>query len=125
MRLLCLSLVQFGLRFCLERLGQSLWILIQRVDAKAKEMGMVKPMIINFIVNLIAAGSIYYLFPQLLVLSFSDLLKTMIIVWFGFAFPVYANQAVWERKSWNLVLLNTAYGILGTIIITSVIYYLQ
>lgn len=94
-------------------------------DAKSKEMGMVKPMIANFLVNIIIASSIYYLFPRLLTYSFSDLLTVVLIVWLGFSFPIYANAAIWERKSWKLVVLNSVYGIISFSIITAVIYYMQ
>lgn len=86
---------------------------------------MVKPMILNFLLQAIMAGVVYYLFHQLLVLSFADFLKAMITVWFGFSFTIYANAALWERKSWSLVLLNTAYGILTTSLISYVVYLMN
>lgn len=92
---------------------------------KYKDMGMVKPMIANFLANVIMVSVVYYLFPQLLVLSLWDFVKIMLIIWLGFAFPIYANGAIWERKSWELVLLNSVHGIIGTIIISSIIYLMQ
>lgn len=87
--------------------------------------GMAKPMVINFVVNLLFAYSAYYLFPQLLALNFSSFWFTMVVVWFGFSFPIYMNQYLWERKPFNLVLLNTAYGICSTTLLSLVVYYWQ
>ncbi len=92
---------------------------------KAKEMGMTKPLILNFITTIITASVVYYIFPQILTLSFSEFLKIMLIIWLGFGFPIYANAAIWERKSWKLVLINSASGIISVVIIASIIYYMN
>lgn len=94
-------------------------------DEKAKEMGMAGPMVLNFVTNLISASVVYYLFPQLLSLSFFDFLWGVLIVWFGFSFTIYANAAIWERKSWKLVMLNSAHGIISFGLLSSVIYYMN
>jgi hypothetical protein len=91
-------------------------------DPKMKE-GMAKPMIINFLVNLVIAFSVYFVAPQLLTLTFSDFLKVMIVVWVGFSLPIYVNQVLWERKPWVLAVLNTAYGLVGTFIISALVYF--
>ena len=90
-------------------------------DAKAKEMGMTQPLILNFLLNVVVASAIYCLFPQLLTLSLWNFLKIVLLIWLGFSFPIYANAAVWERKSWKLVAINSvqsliAYGIVSTIV---------
>ena len=94
-------------------------------DAKAKQMGMVKPLIINFLLNVLVASVLYYIYPQLLVLSFTDFLKTILIIWLGFSFPIYANSAVWERKSWKLVFINSTQSIISFIILSSIIYFMN
>ncbi len=94
-------------------------------NEKAKQMGMTKPLLANFMTNVIAAAVMYYLFTQLLTFSYGEYLKMMLIVWLGFSFPIYANAAIWERKSWMLVVLNSAQGILAVLIASGVIYLLQ
>jgi hypothetical protein len=46
-----------------------------------------------------------------------------LIVWLGFSFPIYANAAVWERKSWMLVLINTAYGLIQFTLAAMLVYF--
>lgn len=90
---------------------------------KYKNMGMVKPLIMNFLLNLLPVMSVYFLYPQILSFSFVDFWKAMMVVWLGFSFPIYANAGVWERKSWNLVLLNSVYGFFYFTIISAMVYY--
>ena len=94
-------------------------------DAKAKEMGMAKPLVINFLLNVLVVGVVYLLVPELLPLSFPEFLKAVLILWVGFSFPIYANAAVWERKSWKLVAINSVQSILAISIVSAVVYYMQ
>lgn len=84
---------------------------------------MAKPMVLNFLTQVLMAYSVYKIAPQLLSLNFSDLWCYMLIIWLGFSFTIYANQAIWERKPWNLVWLNSAYGVIGVTIISAIAYY--
>ena len=94
-------------------------------DEEARKMGMAKPLVANFLLNVLVAAVVYYLFPQLLALSFGDFLKTIFIIWLGFTFPVYANSAVWERKSWKLVVINSTQSIIAFILVSAIVYYMQ
>lgn len=94
------------------------------MDGDMSKEGMLKPMVLNFLLQAIMAGSVYYLFSQMIVLSYTNFLKAVVIVWFGFSFTIYANAALWERKPWALVFLNTAYGVITTVLISYVIYLL-
>ncbi len=94
-------------------------------DAEAKEMGMVKPLIMNFLCNVIVASVVYYIFPELLFVSFGEFLKIILVIWLGFSFPIYANAAIWERKSWKLVLINSVHGIISLTLLSAVIYFMQ
>jgi biotin transporter BioY len=94
-------------------------------DAKAKKMGMVKPLIMNFLTNVIVASVLFYIFPQFLAVSYFDFLKTVLIIWLGFSFPIYANAAIWERKSWELVVINSAQSIIAFALLSSVVYYMS
>ncbi len=87
--------------------------------------GMAKEMAINFLVGLLSAWVVSYLYPELLATSFMEFAKVIVIIWLGFSFPIYVNQALWEKKSWNLVWLNTAYGIIYFLLASGVIYYMQ
>lgn len=91
---------------------------------EAKNMGMVKPMIANFLSNVLVAGVVYYLFPQFLSFSFADFFRIMFIIWLGFSFPIFANAAIWERKSWKLVIINSVQGILALGIVSAIVYYM-
>ena len=92
-------------------------------DAKAKEMGMVKPMIINFLLNVVAVSVVYYIFPQVMALSFGEFWKIIFVIWLGFSFTIYANSAVWERKSWMLVLINSVQSLLAFTIASAIVYF--
>ncbi len=90
-----------------------------------EEKGMMaKSLVLNFLLQVITAWVVYFLFPQLLATSYSEFLKVLLVVWLGFSFPIYANQALWERKSWKLVVLNSANGILSVVIISAIIYFI-
>lgn len=94
-------------------------------DAKAKQMGMAKPLVLNFLTNVISAKVVYYLYPQLLALSFGEFLRIIIMIWFGFSFTIYANAAIWERKSWKLVVINSVQSVLAFTLISAVVYFMQ
>ncbi len=93
--------------------------------AGMSKKSMTKSLVLNFILNLIIASVVYYLFPAILATSYSEFLKVILIIWLGFSFPIYANQVLWEGKSWKLLILNSAQGIISFILASSVIYYMQ
>ena len=93
--------------------------------AKSKEKGMTTPLVVNFLLNVVTASVVYYLFPQLLATSFYEFLCTVLIIAVGFTLPQYVNQALWEGKSWKLVLLNSVQAILYFVVASSVIYYMR
>ncbi len=92
---------------------------------KYKNMGMAKPLIANFLTNVLVASVLYYIFPQVLSLTYTDFLKTTLVIWLGFSFPIYANVGIWERKSWKLVVINCAQSIISFIILSAVIYFMN
>jgi hypothetical protein len=93
-------------------------------DEEAKKMGMTKPLIMNFLLNVVVASVVAYLYPQFLSDSYSSFLKTLLIIWLGFSFPIFANAAVWERKSWKLVVINSVQGIGAVIIASAIVYFM-
>ena len=89
------------------------------------EKSMKKPLLVNFFLNVLIAVVVFYFFRFMDPVSFGEFIRVVLIVWLGFSFPIYANQALWEAKSWNLVLLNSAQGIISFIIVASVVYFMQ
>ncbi len=95
-------------------------------QAEAKSMGMVKPLVLNFLSNVIFVSVVYCLYTtQLFTFSYGEFMKIILVIWLGFTFPVYANYAVWERKSWTLVLLNSTQSLIALFITTLIIYFLS
>lgn len=107
------------------KLWERLMDFSESTKERMKNKGMAKPMFLNFALNLIVATSVYILLSRLFVFSLGDLLKVVFIIWLGFNLPTYVNQALWEGKSWKLVLLNSVYGILYFTIVASVIYLVK
>ncbi|MFZ2522952.1 MAG: DUF1761 domain-containing protein [Minisyncoccia bacterium] len=85
--------------------------------------GMAKPMLLNFVANILPMISVYYMQPRLTAIGFESFWKLILVVWLGFTLPTYLNAAIWERKSWKLVLLNSAYTILLFTIAGAIAYY--
>lgn len=100
------------------------WARLNGFDTSGKMSmsNMAKPIAINFLMQVLASMATYYLFPQVLALSFSGFWFTMFVIWAGFSLPIYMNQYLWERKSFNLVLLNSVYGVIATAIISAIVY---
>lgn len=94
-------------------------------DEEARKKGMIKPMIMNFLLNVVVVSVVYHVYPQILALSFFDVIKGMSVIWLGFSFPIYANAVVWERKTWELVLLNSAQSFLSLMLVSYVIYLMM
>lgn len=93
---------------------------------KGKAMGlsgMKKQMFISLVFALITTYILSYLVPALLPVSFSDFLKTVLVIWLGFIGPVHINTYLWEGKSFKLVLFNSVYSILSFSIVSYIIYY--
>jgi hypothetical protein len=94
-------------------------------DQNGQKMSMVKPLILNFVTNVILASAVYYLNRELITYSFLEFFKTLVVVWLGFSFTIYANAAIWERKSWTLVVINCAQSIIALTIVSGIIYYMS
>ncbi len=93
-------------------------------DEKAKAMGMNKPLILNFISNLVLAAAFYQIYPEIM-LSPLPGYKMLLLMWVAFSLPIFANAAIWERKSWKLVLINSAQSLISIFILTGVMYYFR
>lgn len=91
-------------------------------DITKESSGMAKPMVMNFVVTFLSAWSVSTLVSKIPTLSFVDFLVTALIVWIGFSFPIYANAAIWERKSWKLVLINSAHSLIFFTIISAIVF---
>jgi hypothetical protein len=91
-------------------------------DEKARQLGMQKPLLANFLSNVLVAWVMYCLVDQMLVYSYAGLLRVLFVVWLGFSFPIYANAAIWERKTWKLVAINSAQSLISLVIISAIIF---
>ncbi|KND49843.1 MAG: hypothetical protein AB198_00345 [Parcubacteria bacterium C7867-003] len=91
-------------------------------DELARQNGMTKSLIMNFLSNVIIAGVFYYMIPNIQVDSYMELLRILFIVWLGFSFPIFANAAIWERKSWKLVLINSVQSLISLAIVSAIVY---
>ena len=93
--------------------------------AKGKEKGMAKPLIVNFLLNVVTASVLYYLFPLLIALSLAEFIKIILVICLGFTLPQYVNQTLWENKSWKLAVLNCVHAVLYFSIGAATIYLMQ
>lgn len=93
-------------------------------EEKYKDMGMKKPLILNFLSNILIVYVVSWLEPQLLTSSYFELWKMLVVVWLGFSFPIYANAGIWERKDWKLVWINSAQSLLGLTLVSLIIYFI-
>jgi hypothetical protein len=84
---------------------------------------MAKSMAFNFLLQVVTAWVMYYVYLQVIALSYAEFIKILVIIWLGFSLPIYVNQTLWERKSWKLLVLNSASGILGAIIGAALIFH--
>ncbi len=91
-------------------------------EEKYKQLGMVKPLIANFLSNVLVVWVLYCMVDQMLVYSYAGLLRVLFIVWLGFSFPIYANAAIWERKTWKLVAINSAQSLISLVIVSYIIF---
>lgn len=103
------------------------WAKLMGFDAsqnqQGQQMSMVKPLIMNFLANVLIVYSVNYLSP--LPESLPNFFQIVFIVWLGFSFPIFANAAIWERKTWKLVLINSAQSLIALLIASSIIYYMR
>lgn len=97
----------------------------EQIDEGMKKgmKSMIPQMIVAFVISLITTSVVYYLLPQLLVLSFGEFLRNIFIIWLGFVLPLHANGYLWEKKSLKLTLFNVAESILSFILLAAIIYY--
>lgn len=96
----------------------------QMPEESAEKFDMKKPMIINFLVDLVLVYAFYKIFPVFMSADIPGY-QALIYSWLAFAFPIYANVAIWEKKSWKLVYLNIAYSVLAFALLSAVVYYMM
>lgn len=92
-------------------------------DEISRKTGMVKPLIMNFLANILIVYSVNYLSP--LPESLLNFFQILLVVWLGFSFPIFANAAIWERKTWKLVLINSAQSLIALLIAATIVYYMR
>ena len=78
----------------------------ESIDAtKAKGMGV--SYTIAFVLQLLVAYILAHFIALQNITSVSGALSLVFWAWLGFIFPVLANTALWDRKPWSLVALNS------------------
>ena len=93
--------------------------------AEKKKDGMAGKMFIMAVLTIVTATVVQYLLPELLSLSYKEFLKTILIIWLGFGFPVQMGAYLWECKPFKLVLFNAVESILSFTLLSAIIYYWQ
>ena len=90
----------------------------------AKNKGMAFAYILMFATAFLTAFILATLLKSLAVTSLSSAYYLTIILWAGFQLPLALGPILWERKSWNLFLINASYQIVFLIISATIIYLL-
>ena len=90
----------------------------------AKKNSMAKSMVMTFVLNLLTASVFYHLFWYILPFNVFDFICQILIIWVGFVLPVQFGTMLWEGKSFKLIVLNAANGILSASILAVTTYYL-
>ncbi len=93
---------------------------------KGKQMGfsgMLKPMVINLVFNLVTAWAVTYLIPQLGPTTFGEFFHSMFIIWAGFIIPPHLTTYLWEKKPLNLLFFNLTYSLISLLILSAIIYH--
>ena len=100
------------------RLWSRLMNFTPEASAKAMQGGMTTKMIAMFTLNLISASVL----PMFLLLSYSQFLFVVFIIWIGFTLPAPVNTYLWEGKSLKLVAINAG-GSLAAFVAGSIALY--
>lgn len=93
-------------------------------EESTEKFDMKKPMIINFVVDLVLVYGFYKIYPIFMTADVPGY-QALFFTWLAFAFPIYANAAIWEGKSWKLVLINVAYSVIAFGILSTIMYYMM
>lgn len=85
-------------------------------DPSQKCKGMMKSMLICLLLTIIAASVIWGVMDK-----YGLQVQCIMALWLALAFPVYASAALWEKKSWKLVWLNSACSFIVTLVMATII----
>ena len=103
------------------------WIKLMKFSpeqiAESKKGSMAQKAVVMAVLNIVTASVVYFLLPQLLSLSYSEFMKSILMIWFGFAFPLQMGGYLWEGKSLKLVAFNTVANVISFSLLSAVIYY--
>jgi E3 ubiquitin-protein ligase DOA10 len=103
-----------------------IWMKLNNIKSKdvkkAKENGMLKPMIINFIGTLITAFVIASLIATLNLTTLNAAITLSFLLWIGFiASTTLLGSVLWDNKPWGLFILNGAYWLVNLEILSIII----
>mgnify|MGYP006419927951 CR=1 FL=1 len=90
----------------------------------AQEKGMVKQMIIAFVLGLASAFVLMHVLIVVLALmgSAAYAYKTAFFLWLGFMLPIIVSGALWGGRSHKLVAIDAGYWLTGIIAMTLVMH---
>ncbi len=102
------------------------WIKLSKIPAseiaKAKQKSMARPMILNFIGNLIM---VFVLANFIKILGVSVVAQGMILgfwIWIGFfASTTLLGNVLWENKPWGLFVLNGLYWLIELMVASAIL----
>ena len=101
------------------------WIKLSKISKsemkRAKEKGMAKEMIINFIGVILMAYVLSLAVANYGALSIGYGIRVAFLIWLGFIATVTLNTVLWEGKSWKLYFLNNSYNLVNLIIMAIII----
>lgn len=92
--------------------------------------GMIFMIIGNFLLAYVFAHNIAVWNPETWGLAASEESKAAIagmaafFTWLGFFLPVDLNSVAWEKKSWKLFGINTAYHFLSLVVVAMILVYM-
>lgn len=97
----------------------------EEMDRYTEQGGMASKMGVMFLMNVVSAYTVYFLFSQVFALSFYEFILTSLVVWTGFSLPIFMNAYLWEGKSWKLVAINAGGSLVSLVTIVYIIYYFK
>jgi len=83
---------------------------------KAKQKGMAKSYVTNFIAGLVTAFVLAVFISSLGMSGWDNGLTAGFWIWLGFLAPVMLGSVLWEGKPFKLYVLNTSYWLINLLI---------
>ncbi|HLD02949.1 MAG TPA: DUF1761 domain-containing protein [Candidatus Nanoarchaeia archaeon] len=89
--------------------------------AKAREKGMAKSYILNFIASLVTAYVLAHFVDYVGAASFGTALQLAFWLWLGFIVPVMLGIVIWEGKPARLYILNIVHYLISLVVMSVIL----